>query len=257
MNQRMSKHIVTLEHPIEYLHRDVHCSITQREVGVDTESFKLGLRAALRQDPDVILIGEMRDAETVDTAMKAAETGHLLISTLHTPDAQSTIHRVIAMFPPEEQGIARIRLAESLNAVVSQRLLPRADGKGRIVAAEIMIVTPLIRDLIADPGRTGEIRDVIAEGRDQYRSQTFDQHLAELVNSKTITFEVARTASTRPADFELQMRTLTSSGRPSTAFAAVLDPTGGNGHSPPPQESRDTREIEGLTNDFFPGRIDK
>jgi twitching motility protein PilT len=257
MNQRMSKHIVTLEHPIEYLHRDVHCSITQREVGVDTESFKLGLRAALRQDPDVILIGEMRDAETVDTAMKAAETGHLLISTLHTPDAQSTIHRVIAMFPPEEQGIARIRLAESLNAVVSQRLLPRADGKGRIVAAEIMIVTPLIRDLIADPGRTGEIRDVIAEGRDQYRSQTFDQHLAELVNSKTITFEVARTASTRPADFELQMRTLTSSGRPSTAFAAVLDPTGGNGHSPPRQESRDTREIEGLTNDFFPGRIDK
>jgi twitching motility protein PilT len=270
MNRRMSKHIVTLEHPIEYLHRDINCSITQREVGVDTESFKLGLRAALRQDPDVILIGEMRDSETVDTAMKAAETGHLLISTLHTPDAQSTIHRVIAMFPPEEQGIARIRLAESLHAVCSQRLLPRADGKGRVVAAEIMIVTPLIRDLIAEPTRTHEIRDMIAEGRDQYGSQTFDQHLAELVTSGAITFDVARVASTKPSDFELQMRTLTASDRTSRAMAKPAEPAAANGASRRTQEVPAVREsqarerattsapeIEGFTNDLFPGRDDK
>ncbi len=208
LNTAQSKHIVTLENPIEFLHRDIRCSITQREIGVDTDSFKTGLRAALRQDPDVIMIGEMRDAETIDTAMKAAETGHLLISTLHTADAQTTVNRVIAMFPPEEQGVARVRLAESLHAVVSQRLLPRADGKGRAAAVEIMIATPLIRDLIMDEAQTGSIRDAIAEGRDQYGMQTFDQHLMDLVLSKTVTYDVAHAASTRPSDFDLKMRTM-------------------------------------------------
>jgi len=208
LNTTQSKHIVTLENPIEFLHRDIRCSITQREIGVDTDSFKTGLRAALRQDPDVIMIGEMRDAETIDTAMKAAETGHLLISTLHTADAQTTVNRVIAMFPPEEQGVARVRLAESLHAVVSQRLLPRADGKGRVAAVEIMIATPLIRDLIMDEAQSGGIRDAIAEGRDQYGMQTFDQHLMDLVLSKTVTYEVAHAASTRPSDFDLKMRTM-------------------------------------------------
>ncbi|HEX6533409.1 MAG TPA: PilT/PilU family type 4a pilus ATPase [Gemmatimonadaceae bacterium] len=230
MNRTVSKHVVTLENPIEFLHRDINCSITQREIGADTESFRMGLRAALRQDPDVILVGEMRDTETVDTGMKAAETGHLLISTVHTPDAQSTINRIIAMFPPEEQGIVRIRLAESLHAVVSQRLLPRTDGKGRVVAAEIMIVTPLIRDLILDPDRTGEIRDVIAEGRDQYGMQTFDQHLMDLVRGGVVSFEVAHAASTRPADFDLQLRTLgTPSSTPSASRPAVAAPAGANG----------------------------
>ena len=137
INQHLNKHIVTLENPIEFLHRDLQSSITQREIGVDTESFRMGLRAALRQDPDVVLIGEMRDAETIDTAMKAAETGHLLISTVHTPDATSTVLRILAMFPPEEQDVVRVRLAESLHAVISQRLLPRKDGKGRVAALEI------------------------------------------------------------------------------------------------------------------------
>src|SRR6201989_2120604 len=136
INQRENRHILTLENPIEFLHSDVQSSVTQREIGSDTTDFKMGLRAALRQDPDVIMIGEMRDSETVDTAIKAAETGHLLISTLHTPDAQSTILRIMAMFPPEEQEVVRIRLSETLNSVVSQRLLPRADGQGRAVAAE-------------------------------------------------------------------------------------------------------------------------
>jgi twitching motility protein PilT len=214
INQTMHKHIVTLEQPIEFLHRDINSSITQREVGIDTDSFRDGLKAALRQDPDVVLIGEMRDAETIDTALKAAETGHLLLSTLHTPDAVTTIMRIIAMFPPEEQDVVRIRIAESLNAVISQRLLPRKDGNGRVVAAEVMVVTPAIRDLILE-ARIGEIRDFIADGRETYQMQTFDQHLVDLVNFDMVSYEVAKAASTRPADFELQMKML--NGGPDTS----------------------------------------
>jgi twitching motility protein PilT len=226
INAAQCKHIVTLENPVEFLHRDLMCSVSQREIGVDTDSFRTGLRAALRQDPDVIMIGEMRDAETIDTAMKAAETGHLLISTLHTSDAQTTVNRVIAMFPPEEQGVARVRLAESLHAVVSQRLLPRADGKGRVVAAEIMVVTPLIRDLILDEERTGEIQDAIADGRVQYGMQTFDQHLLELLERGDVTYEVARAAATRPTDFDLALRT-GAAGGPPTAVGAAASQGGG------------------------------
>ena len=226
INSTMHKHIVTLEQPIEFLHRDINSSITQREVGIDTDSFRDGLKAALRQDPDVVLIGEMRDAETIDTALKAAETGHLLMSTLHTPDAVTTIMRIIAMFPPEEQDVVRIRIAESLNAVVSQRLLPRKDGNGRIVAAEVMVVTPAIRDLILE-ARIGEIRDFIADGRETYHMQTFDQHLVDLVNADKVSFEVAKAASTRPADFELQMKVLNSSPETSNGNHYDHDHDGG------------------------------
>jgi len=205
INTRESRHILTLENPIEFLHRDALSSVTQREIGSDTSDFKMGLRAALRQDPDVIMIGEMRDAETVDTAIKAAETGHLLMSTLHTPDAQSTILRIMAMFPPEEQNVIRIRLAESLSAIISQRLLPKISGKGRAVATEIMINTPAIKDLILEGTRIGEIKDFIAEGRDQYGMQTFDQCLADLVTSGEVTFETAKSAASNPSDFELKM----------------------------------------------------
>jgi twitching motility protein PilT len=229
INQTKNKHIVTLENPIEFLHRDLQSSVTQREIGVDTESFRMGLRAALRQDPDVVLIGEMRDPETIDTAMKAAETGHLLLSTLHTPDAQSTIVRVMAMFPPEEQEVVRVRLAESLYAVVSQRLLPRADGKGRAVACEVMINTPTIRELMLDGERIGEIRDFIAEGKEQYGMQTFDQHLMELVTDGTVEYEVALAASTRPSDFELKMKMFRRVSRAvrgaDVAAAAAATPT--------------------------------
>jgi twitching motility protein PilT len=224
INAESHKHVVTLEQPIEFLHRDINSSITQREVGIDTDSFKDGLKAALRQDPDVIMIGEMRDTETIDTAMKAAETGHLLLSTLHTPDAQTTIMRVIAMFQPEEQDVVRIRLAESLHAVISQRLLPRADGSGRVVAAEVMIVTPAIRDLILE-SRIGEIHDFIVDGRETYGMQTFDQHLVDLVTEGVVTYEVAKAASTRPADFELQMnmfRQMTPD-RGSPAIAGMME----------------------------------
>lgn len=232
INTHLEKHIVTLEEPIEFLHRDVRSSITQREIGVDTETFRRGLRAALRQDPDVIVLGELRDPETIDTAMKAAETGHLLMATVHTPDAQSTIMRMVSMFPPEEQEVVRLRLAESLNAVVSQRLLPRRDGKGRAVACEVMVNTPTIRDLI-EQQKVGEIRDYMAEGRDQYGMQTFDQHLAEMVTQGIVSFEVALAASTRPADFELQMSVFKKTARdmnlPADGFGGDinLDSTGG------------------------------
>ena len=214
INVRESRHILTLENPIEFLHKDRMSSVTQREIGSDTTDFKMGLRAALRQDPDVIMIGEMRDAETVDTAIKAAETGHLLMSTLHTPDAQSTILRIMAMFAPEEQNVIRIRLAESLYAVISQRLLPTRSGKGRAVAAEIMINTPTIKDVILEGTRIGEIRDYIAEGREQYGMQTFDQCLTDLVQSGDVTFETAKAAASNPSDFELKMRMFSRLSQP-------------------------------------------
>ena len=223
INQTQHKHVLTLESPIEFLHRDINCSITQREIGTDTDDFRMGLRAALRQDPDVVLIGEMRDAEAIDTAMKAAETGHLLISTLHTPDAVSTVNRIVAMFPSDEQGIARLRLAEALQAVVSQRLLPRADGKGRAAALEILLCTATARDMIRDPDRTPELHEYIKGSREQYGMQTFDQHLMELVSEGVVTYETAMTASSNPADFELQMRTLRR--RTMTAHAPVVEPS--------------------------------
>ena len=208
INQNMTKHVVTLESPIEFLHRDLNSSVTQREIGSDTENFGSGLRAALRQDADVILIGEMRDSETVGVSIKAAETGRLVISTLHTPDATTTVARVVAMFPPEEQEVARMRLADSLAAVISQRLLPRADGEGRCAALEVMVCTPNIRDLIRDRNRVGEIRDCIEEGRDQYGMQSLDQHLMDLVESEAVTCDTAMAAASNPAEFERKLRTL-------------------------------------------------
>jgi twitching motility protein PilT len=208
INQTQSKHVVTLENPIEFLHRDINCSVTQREIGVDVDDFATGLRAALRQDPDVVLIGEMRDAATIDTALKAAETGHLVIATLHTPDALTTVTRVISMFPPEEQEITRERLSEALQAVVSQRLLQRADGHGRVAAVEILITTGAVRDLIRDPGRTDELPDYIREAREQYGMQTFEQHLVDLVSEDVVTPEEALAATSDPKSLEQQLRAL-------------------------------------------------
>jgi twitching motility protein PilT len=218
MNNHSYRHIVTLEDPIEFLHRDNLCSISQREIGSDTESFYKGLRAALRQDPDVIQIGEMRDAETIDIALKAAETGHLVISTLHTKDTTSTVARLISAFPPEEQQTVRYRLADALDAVISQRLLPRRDRKGRVVAAEVLRSTGAIQDCIREEARTSEIKDYVAAGRDTYGMQTFDQHLAELVGQGAVDFGVARAAASNPSDFELQAR-LSAGGVPGDASA--------------------------------------
>jgi twitching motility protein PilT len=222
INQTQQRHILTLENPIEFLHRDISCSVTQREIGTDTDDFRMGLRAALRQDPDVVLIGEMRDAETIDTAMKAAETGHVLVSTLHTPDAVTTVNRMISMFPPEEQEIARLRLSEALHAVVSQRLLPRADGHGRVAALEIMLCTDIARDMIKDSERTSELTDYIGDSREKYGMQTFDQHLLDLVTEGVVGYEAAVAAASDRADFERQTRALRR--RSSTPEAKPVEP---------------------------------
>jgi twitching motility protein PilT len=204
INRNKHVHVVTLENPIEFLHRDNQSSITQRDIGTDTESFDAGLRAVLRQDPDVILIGEMRDKTTIETALKAAETGHLVISTLHTKNAVQTISRIIAVFEPSEQEMIRVRLSESLQAVISQRLVQKKEG-GRVAAMEVMLMTSTIRDCVRDAGRMEEISDLIEEGKDHYGSQTFDQHLQELVKSGQVAFEVAKAAANNPADFDLKM----------------------------------------------------
>jgi twitching motility protein PilT len=203
-NTRMA-HVVTIEDPIEFLFLNKRASIVQREIGVDTSSFAAALRAVLRQDPDVIMIGEMRDTETIDIAMKAAETGHLVISTAHTTDAAKTVQRVLSVFPPSEQAMMRIRLAESLKAVVSQRLLPRADGRGLIPAVEVMVGTRVVQECIRHQERTYELNEFIAKGR-HYGMQTFDQHLLALIQSGQITREVALSAATSPADLDLQLR---------------------------------------------------
>lgn len=206
VNQERACHIVTVEDPIEYVFQDRRSVVNQRELGFDTMSFENALRAALRQDPDVILVGEMRDYETIRTALLAAETGHLVFSTLHTLDAKETISRIVQMFPPHEQNSIRLQLAEILQAIVSQRLLPRSDGKGMIPSCEVLINTPRIRDMIIDPMRTGEITDAIKEGTHPYGMQSFDQSLTSLVKRNLISYETALSASTNPDDFALHFR---------------------------------------------------
>ena len=194
INRTQHKHVVTIENPIEFLHRDLSCSITQREVGVDTESLVVGLRAALRQDPDVVVLGEMADAETIDIAIKAAETGHLVIATMPTADVVATVDRVIAALPAQEREVGRMRFAESLRAIVSQQLLPEKKDKGRVPAVEVLIATPAVRDILRDRGRTGELRKQMAEGRKQHGSQTYQQHVDELVEANLITSDTAKAA---------------------------------------------------------------
>jgi twitching motility protein PilT len=213
INQNQHRHIITIEEPIEFLHRDINCSVTQREVGVDTPDMRGGLTAALRQDPDVIFIGDMRDPETIDTAIKAAETGHLVISTLATPDVRTTVHRVIGTFPVEGQAIARQRFAEATQAIVTQRLLTRADGQGRVAALEVLIVAGEVRDILRDPERVDELYEYMQEGREQYGMQTFDQHLADLVFESVITHKTGAAAATDEDDFESQMKELRKQAR--------------------------------------------
>ena len=204
MNRTMKKHIVTIEDPIEFLHRDRNCIINQREVGQDTASFKRALRRVLRQDPDVILVGEMRDEETVHTALSAAETGHLVLSTLHTVDAPETVNRIIDFFPPHQQQQARAMIAGTLKGIVSQRLVKTADGHGRVACCEIMVMTGRVHDMILDPKLTGQLPEVVAEGG-YYGMQTFDQHLLKHLQAGRITYEEAMRAATSPHDFKLMV----------------------------------------------------
>jgi len=205
INKNDSRVIITVEDPIEFIHQDKKSIFYQREVGEDAEDFFTALKAALREDPDVILIGEMRDPETVRTALDAAETGHMVFSTLHTLDAKETISRIISFFPPHHQQAIRYQLASVLKATISQRLIPRADGKGRVPAVEIMIVTEAIKERIINPELTAEIPDFIEKGKEAYGSQTFDQSLYDLWKKGLITKEEAIKASTRPDDLKLKM----------------------------------------------------
>jgi twitching motility protein PilT len=206
INNTRGEHIMTIEDPIEFLHRDKKSIVNQREVDVDTHGFAGALRAALRQDPDVVLVGEMRDFETIETALLAAETGHLVFSTLHTLDATETVNRIISVFPPHHQKQIRIQLSQVLKAIISLRLVPRADGIGRVPAAEVLISTAYIRECIENKEKTKYIREQIALGTSQYGMQTFDQSLFQLYKSGLITLEDALQRATNPDEFKLKIQ---------------------------------------------------
>ncbi len=206
INNHRTEHVITIEDPIEFLFRDRKCIINQREVEVDTRNFAIALRHALRQDPDIIMVGEMRDYETIETAIVAAETGHLVMSTLHTIDATETVNRIISVFPPYQQKQVRLQLSSVLKAVISLRLLPMADGKGRVPAVEVMISTPYIRDCIVNKEKTHLIQAAIAAGVSQYGMQTFDQSLFKLYQKELITYEEALRHASNPEDFKLKVR---------------------------------------------------
>ncbi len=231
INSTRSGHIVTIEDPIEFLHRDKKAFVTQREIDVDTRSFAEALRGALRQDPDVILVGEMRDLETIETALTAAETGHLVLSTLHTLDATETITRIVSSFPSHQQKSVRIQLAGILKAVISMRLVRAAKGAGRVPAVEVMVSTGLIRDYIINEEKTYLIREAIANGGSQYSMQTFDQSLFRLLQARRITLEEAVHNATNPDEFKMRV-----SGILSTELAIEADGRGHGGATEPPRE---------------------
>jgi twitching motility protein PilT len=234
INTSRAVHIVTIEDPIEYAFKDRRSVINQREVGFDTTSFARALRASLRQDPDVILVGEMRDLETTEIALTAAETGHLVLSTLHTVDAVETVNRIVSIYPPHQQTQARLQLCSVIKGVISQRLVARADGMGMVPAVEILISTARIRELIADVNRTREIHEAISTGRDPYGMISFDQSLTELVKNRFVTYEDAIAASTNPDDFALFFRGVSKGGQVSQDFNAMTNqPGAGEGTAAP------------------------
>ncbi|CAN5895692.1 type IV pilus twitching motility protein PilT [soil metagenome] len=223
LNEHRHANVITIEDPIEFLHRDINCHINQREVGTDTATFAQALRRVLRQDPDVILIGEIRDLETLDTALKAADTGHLVFSTLHTTDATQTINRVLSFYPPHQQAEVRFSLASALQAVVSLRLVPRADKPGRIPACEVLINTQTVRDQIRDMDKTLNIPDLIREGTVQYGMQSFDQSLMAWYSQGIISYESAVFYATSPSEFALRVQGV--AGTSDTSWSGFESPT--------------------------------
>jgi twitching motility protein PilT len=213
INRTRAVHILTIEDPIEFVHADAQSIISQREIGFDTPSYASGLRSALRQDPNVILVGEMRDVETIETALIAAETGHLVLSTLHTLDAAEMVARIVSVFPTHHQAQVRLQLARVLRAAVSQRLLPRADGTGRALAAEVLITTPFIKDAIADMDKTSLIHGAIAAGGSEYGMQTFDQSILQLCQSGAVSVAEAQRWVTNIDEFNMRLRGITSGSR--------------------------------------------
>jgi twitching motility protein PilT len=248
INATETCHIMTIEDPIEFLIRDKRSIVNQREVGVDTMSFGQALKSALRQDPDVILVGEMRDLETIETALTAAETGHLVMSTLHTLDATETVNRIISAFPPYQQKQVRLQLGSVLKAVISQRLVPKADGKGRVPAIEVLLATGRVKEMIEDKDRTKEIADAISQGHLSYGMQTFDQSLMTLLKSQLITYEEALRQATNPDDFALRVSGISGTsdskwdsfekpaeGAPASGAGAAPAPAAARPPAPPPR----------------------
>ena len=215
INRTRNDHIITIEDPIEFTHEDINCLVSQREIGHDTPSFATALRAALREDPDVVLVGEMRDPETMSVALHAAETGHLVFSTLHTLNAGETVNRIIGTFPPHQEQQIRDQLAAVIVGIISQRLIPKIGGEGRIPAVEVLVGTAVIRDCIREAKRTMEIPAFIALGQSQYGMQTFDQCLLKLYREGMISYETAREAATNADDFDLKVRGIFSTGEQS------------------------------------------
>jgi twitching motility protein PilT len=251
INTIRTANIVTIEDPIEFLHRDKKSIVNQREIGSDTFSFSDALRSALRQDPDVILVGEMRDFETISTALIAAETGHLVLSTLHTLDAAETINRIITVFPPYQQKQVRMQLASVIKGIVSQRLVARADGKGRVAAVEVMLGTLSVREAIIDENKTRQVPSIIASGLVHYGMQTFDQSLLLLYKKGLITYEEALTTASNPDDFALKVK-----GIQSTSDVALEDEERRRGGAqkpgmtrPSPQKSGEAREYKAPSTD--------
>jgi twitching motility protein PilT len=240
INTNETCHIMTIEDPIEFLVRDKRSIVNQREVGVDTMSFGQALKSALRQDPDVILVGEMRDSETIETALTAAETGHLVLSTLHTLDATETISRIISAFPPHQQKQVRLQLGSVLRAVVSQRLVPRADGKGRVAAVEVLVANSRVREMVEDKDRTKEISTAIAQSYTTYGMQTFDQSLMLLFRQNVITYEEALRQSTNPDDFALRASGISGTSDSTWDDFDKKEEAGQNGKAPsrPPPPAR-------------------
>ena len=242
INARRACHIVTIEDPIEFAFRDRRSVVNQREIGFDTLSFSKALRAALRQDPDVIMVGEMRDLETTEIAMLAAETGHLVLSTLHTADAADTVNRIVSMFPPHQQQQARLQLSNVLGGIISQRLLPRADGQGMVPAVEILVNTRRVRELLTDPKRSGEILQAIETGREPYGMVSFDQSLKDLLTRNLVTYEDAVAQSTRPDDLALHARGVQRGDE------TVAAPAGGTAPRPAAREPQ--LELDDDADDF-------
>ena len=239
INKSRTAHIVTIEDPIEYLIRDKRSVVNQREVGNDAKSFKRGLRAALRQDPDVIMLGELRDHETMEIALTAAETGHLVMSTLHTVDAADAVNRIVTAFPPHQREQARYQFANLFKGVIAQRLVPRADGEGRVPAVEVMVSTARIRDLILENATARTITEQIAEGVDSYGMQIFDQSLMKLLQDGLITYEEALAQSTNPDDFKLRVKGVGSTSRSADWERFESEATSTN-HAAPASNSQET-----------------
>ena len=237
INGSRPAHVMTIEDPIEYLHRDNQCIINQREIGIDTASFANALRSALRQDPDVILVGEMRDQETIEIALHAAETGHLVFSTLHTLDATETINRIISVFPPHQHKQIRLQLATVLKAAVAQRLMPRADGLGRVPAVEVLVATPFIKDCMVDKDKTHLIQTAIAQGVSQYGMQTFDQSIFGLLQNGLVTYEEALRWASKVDEFKMRVQGISGTGDEARdQMASAVISAGKNGSIEPHAE---------------------